>query len=108
MFNPIFVGMVETLILVIGALFAFSLFKKTKVDSTVQIAAHSGDAETMTFSLNLPSTMTEEQKKARVTECFALIQGRRDWTHEQMEEIRRKAREENEQRLKAVPGQEET
>jgi hypothetical protein len=89
----------------------FSFSKKPKLDGTLQIAAHSGDAETMTFSLNLPTDLSIEEKKKKVEECFALIQARRDWTHEQMEEIRRKAREENEQRLaaiKAVPTTEGT
>lgn len=79
--------------------FSLTLFKKLKIDTTVQVQCSSGDSEVMSFNYNFSQDESDESKASKLKEAFDLIQDRRDENHLKFLEIKAEAIKENEAKV---------
>lgn len=84
-----------------AVIFVLVTLKKAFLDTSVQVAAHTNDSETTTVTINLPRTLSPEDREERIQEGYQILDNRKLHIHELMEEVRRKNAEEKS--LKAVP-----
>lgn len=74
----------------------YSFYKKSKIETGLNVSCSSGDSEVMTFNYNFVRGESEESKASKVFEAFQMIQDRRDENHRKWLEMKAKAIAENE------------